>query len=379
MTTVGGPSVLLDATPIPASRGGVGRYVDGIVPALVEAGVRLTVVCQARDADGFRESGARVVVAPARAASTRGRLVWEQMGLPRLARALRVDVIHSVHYTFPIFTRRTHAVTVHDLTFFTHPMLHTRAKRFFFRSWIRATRFAKATVITPSRATADEYRRVTGAPESRVVVALLGFDSDLFSPPTPSAVAELSREILPSGGSWIAFLGTLEPRKNVASLIDGYTSATSELMPEERPSLLLAGGEGWDSAVQPAIERARSSGADVRKLGYLPLHQLRSFLGGAQIVAYPSLGEGFGLPVLEAMASGACVLTTRELSLPEVGGDAVAYAGTSAPEIAAALSRLLASPQEREELGRRAIDRAASFTWLAGAERHVDAYERAAA
>jgi glycosyltransferase involved in cell wall biosynthesis len=373
------PSVLIDATPIPADRGGVGRYVDGLVPALIETGANVTVVCQPRDVELFQASGARVESAPATVESTRGRFTWQQFGLPRLARRLEADVIHSVHYTFPLFTRRAHVVTIHDLTFFSHPMLHTRLKRQFFRAWIRACALFRVTVVTPSSATADEYLRVTHAKPATTVVALLGFDRALFSPPLPNQVEELRSTLVGGRGEWIAFLGTLEPRKNVTALIDGFVAATSSRDPRDQPSLLLAGGPGWDTSVEPAIRRAIAAGADVRALGYLSVQELPIFLGGAVIVAYPSLGEGFGLPVLEAMATGACVLTTRKLSLPEVGGDAVEYSGTSSDEIAKALSSLLDDPERREALKVAAVDRAQLFTWRATAARHVVAYTKALA
>ena len=114
---------------------------------------------------------------------------------------------------------------------------------------------------------------------------------------------------------------------------------------------MLAGSPGWDSAVEPAVA-AVPAGMTVLRPGHLPVELLPGLLGGAQVVAYPSLGEGFGLPVLEAMACGAAVLTTRKLSLPEVGGDAVAYTGTGAGDIAAALSDLLDHPEAAGRAGR---------------------------
>jgi glycosyltransferase involved in cell wall biosynthesis len=286
--------------------------------------------------------------------------------------------VHSVHYTFPLFARVGHAVTIHDLTFFTHPELHTRFKRLFFRTWITICRRFGVTAITPSAATASEYTRITGASTQSVTVAHLGIDSSLFHPPTKAATDALRARLdLPNTG-WVAFLGTLEPRKNVTALVDGYAAALDMANRSDRPPLLIAGGAGWDDTVGPAIARAIGAGADVRLLGYLPLHELNAFLGGADIVAYPSLGEGFGLPVLEAMASGACVLTTRELSLPEVGGDAVAYTGTGSLEIATALASLLDSPDRRRELSSRASSRASRFTWDASAGAHLVAYDKAA-
>ncbi len=110
----------------------------------------------------------------------------------------------------------------------------------------------------------------------------------------------------------------------------------------------------------------------VLRPGHLPVELLPGLLGGAQVVAYPSLGEGFGLPVLEAMACGAAVLTTRKLSLPEVGGDAVAYTGTGAGDIAAALSDLLDHPEQRAELSAAAVERAERLHLGGQRRRHIN-------
>ena len=175
---------------------------------------------------------------------------------------------------------------------------------------------------------------------------------------------------------WIAFLGTLEPRKNVPALVRAYTRAASPRA--DPPALVLAGSPGWDLGVQPALD-AVPDGLRVLRPGHLPVDLLPGLLGGALVVVYPSLGEGFGLPVLEAMACGAAVLTTRKLSLPEVGGDAVAYTGTGAGDIAAALTELLDDPARRAQLSAAAVRRAAGFTWTASAAAHQLAYDRAAA
>jgi glycosyltransferase involved in cell wall biosynthesis len=368
---------LVDATAVPRNRGGVGRYVDSIVSALVESGTVLTVVCQTHDLAEYKRRGINAVAAPKRIESILQRFLWEQFALPRLARKLKVDVVHSPHYTFPIFMRTRRVVTLHDMTFFSHPKAHTVLKRRFFSLWIYIAKWMKVVAITPSQATADEFIRVVGGDKNRVVVSHLGFNADQFHPPTAADIERFQvQNQLPSG--WIAFLGTLEPRKNTAALIGGYVHALANVPVSERPALLLAGGEGWDTAVNPAIARARTAGFEVRKLGYVPLDELPSFLGGATIVAYPSLGEGFGLPVLEAMATGACVVTTEKLAIPEIGGDAVAYTGTSAIAIGAALISLLNDAPRRKRLGAAGIVRAASFTWRLSAGRHREAYLLAA-
>jgi glycosyltransferase involved in cell wall biosynthesis len=146
---------------------------------------------------------------------------------------------------------------------------------------------------------------------------------------------------------------------------------------ERPPALVLAGGAGWDSRLDAAVA-AVPAGLRVLRPGYLPFPELPGFLGGADVVAYPSLGEGFGLPVLEAMACGAAVLTTRRLALPEVGGDAVAYTGTAPDEIGRDLAALLDDPTRRGALAEAGRRRAEEFTWARSAELHVEAYERAA-
>ncbi|HEV2886057.1 MAG TPA: glycosyltransferase, partial [Jatrophihabitans sp.] len=140
--------------------------------------------------------------------------------------------------------------------------------------------------------------------------------------------------------------------------------------------LVLAGGRGWDDAIDEAVA-AVPAGLTLLRPGYLPLADLPGLLGAATVVAYPSLGEGFGLPVLEGMACGAAVLTTRRLALPEVGGDAVAYTEPDDASIADALSWLLADPELREQLGQAGLARAARFSWAACAEAHLRAYELA--
>jgi len=178
-----------------------------------------------------------------------------------------------------------------------------------------------------------------------------------------------------NGRRYIPFLGTIEPRKSVPDLTRAWVAAVGE--GPDPPALVLAGGRGWDDEVDAAVA-AVPPHLTLLRPGYVPLGDLPGLLGGAEIVAYPSLGEGFGLPVLEAMACGATVLTTDRLALPEVGGDAVAYCGTDSASIAAHLGRLLGDAGERRRLADLARQRAALFTWERAAEIHLEAYRAAA-
>jgi glycosyltransferase involved in cell wall biosynthesis len=265
-------------------------------------------------------------------------------------------------------------VTLHDATFFSDPDVHLAVKARFFKQWTRFSCRHADALLVPSQATKDELVRAVHADPDRVKVIPHGVDHQKFRPPTVDEVREARTWLgLPSDAAFIAFLGTLEPRKNVPGLIRAYVVSCSS-MPVP-PTLVLAGGTGWDSEIDTALAELPKRLRVIRP-GFVPDHVLPGLLGGAEVVAYPSFGEGFGLPVLEAMACGATVLTTDRLSLPEVGGDAVAYAKSpGVDDVAVALSQLLADPAHRASLGALAAARAATFGWLQTAQGHREVYE----
>ena len=369
---------LIDATAVPVDRGGVGRYVDNLIPALVRVGVEVRAVCQLREREHYAQLSSREPVTVSRVVERRPvRLAWEQSGLVRAAKLIGADVVHSPHYTHPLLSRIPQVVTLHDATFFTDPEVHARLKVRFFRLAIRLALTRADCCVVASQASADALVAVAGADPDQLQVAHLGVDTAVFAPPTAAAVGAVRERLgLREGQSWVAFLGTLEPRKNLGSLIRGWVAAVRDRV--DPPALVLAGGSGWDDSLD-AASAAVPAGLTLLRPGYLPLELLAGLLGGAVVVAYPSLGEGFGLPVLEAMACGAPVLTTRKLALPEVGGDAVAYTDTDAASIADALRNLLDDAGWRTRLGAAGLARAAGFTWEACAAAHVRAFERALA
>ncbi len=368
--------VLIDATAVPPNRSGVGRYVDGLIGALDGD---LVIACQARDAEHYTALAPRALVLPQspRIASVPLRLLWEQVILPRVARRAGAQVIHSPHYTLPLLSRLGRVVTFHDATFFSDPGVHTRLKRFFFRTWIRlSTRLADA-IIVPSAATASEILRYV-AHEREFVVAHHGVDPAVFHPPTPSEIIDAAGKLGLGDRPWIAHLGTIEPRKNLPQLVRAYGELVSRWDTSwgPVPLLALAGSVGWGDSLESEIASVEPPG-QVRSLGYIPLELVRSFLGGSLVVAYPSLGEGFGLPVLEGMACGAAVLTTNRLALPEVGGAAVSYTEIDAASITAAMVSLISQPSVRRKLSRLGPLRAREFTWERCAEVHYGAYASA--
>jgi glycosyltransferase involved in cell wall biosynthesis len=373
------PRVLFDATSVPADRGGVGRYVDGLLGALgSREDVDLVVVCQRTDSEHYERQlpQAQVVTGPAAVSHRPARLAWEQTGLPLLAQQVGARVLHSPFYTCPLRASCPVTVTVHDATFFTEPEHYDKSRRTFFRSAIKTSLRRAERVIVPSKATRDELIRLLDADPTRIDVAYHGVDSAAFHAPSADEKARVRARLGLGESTYIAFLGAKEPRKNVPNLIRGWARAVANR--PQPPALVLAGGQGHDDEIDQAVAGVP---AHLRLLrpGYLRFADLPGFLGGALVAAYPSYGEGFGLPVLEAMACGAPVLTTPRLSLPEVGGDAVAYTGPDQDAIAKDLAALLDDDERRLALAGAGLARAKEFSWDSSVDVHLASWGRAAA
>ena len=366
------PHILVDATAIPANRGGVGRYLERLLPALAEEGAQLSVVCQPRDVEWIAGSatGITVIPAPGAARSRPLRLAWEQTGLPRLAAKIRSDVIFSPHYTMPLATRIPVVVTLHDATFFSMPEVHSAVKRRFFTTWSRLSIRRAAACVVPSRATKDELLRWVHPKQDTITVAYHGVDLDIFHVPTEAEIAA-ARETLSGAPRWVAFLGTIEPRKNVGNLIRAFdlvAVGATDL------HLALTGASGWDGEIDGLV--AASPAHDrIHRLGFVDDAALPGLLGGAAAFVYPSLGEGFGLPVLEAMACGAPVVTTPFLALPEVGGDVAVYSQPDAASLAIAIREVIAEDTATRRT--RGVERAKGFSWAASARTHLAVFTAA--
>lgn len=367
--------VLVDVSAVPPDPVGAGRYTVELVRALAPTEVDLVLL--ARRDDGARwvelAAGAEVhAVAPVRRPA---RLAWEQTHAPGLADELELDVWHGPHYTRPLRAAVPSVVTVHDLTFFDHPEWHERTKVAYFRRMIPAAIDGADAIVAVSGHTAEGVREHF-APAAPVVVAPHGVDHARFrTDPDPDDEDHL--DAIGVRSPYVAFVGLLEPRKDVPRLVDAFARVSPS-----RPNLrlVLAGGDGWGAkAVREAVAASGVASRIVRP-GYIPSATVPALLRHAEIVAYPSLVEGFGLPALEALACGAPLVSTAGSAVEEVVGDAallVAPGDTDA--LTSALDWLLDDPHARVDLALRGPARAAPYTWAASAAIHLDAYRLAAA
>ncbi len=378
-------TVALDASAVPERPVGAGQYVLQLAGALSTRPDVDLVVCSRRTDRARWEALAAPVGLLASAPDSRPlRVAWERTRLGPLAAGAGAAVLHAPHYTMPRRPPVASVVTIHDLSFFEWPRWHERSKVLLFRRAIRTAARTAEVVVCPSRITADSLHRWCRV-DAEVVVAPHGVDAGRFRPDEPSPGADASAIARLDGrlagpDRFLLFVGTLEPRKDVPTLVEAFARVAGR---HPDALLVLAGGRGWGAdAVDRSVAASGLAGRIVRT-GYVGDPEVAALLRTATAAVYPSRYEGFGLPALEALACGTPLVTTSGTAMEEVAGasallvgpgdvaaladaiDLVLASSTGAPDAAAAERRALG-----QEIARR-------HTWEASAALHVAAYRSA--
>ena len=289
-------------------------------------------------------------------------IVWVQSTLPQRVARWGADVLVSALTIGPARGDTPFVSTVHDLTPLTHPEWHAaRTLVGFVPLWERTVERA-SRFLCVSKTTARELVERYPETASRVRVTLNGVDTEFFSPADDPAARRRTRQRYAAGRPFLLYLGTLEPRKNVEALVVACERMWGRR--RARPDLVLAGGSGWKTA---GLHRriARSAYRDkIHIAGYAARDAARDLYRSAEAFVYPSLAEGFGLPILEAMACGTPVVASTTEALREVGGDAALYAPPRDVEtLSRQIERALEDEPLREALARAGPRRAAGFRW----------------
>jgi glycosyltransferase involved in cell wall biosynthesis len=355
--------IVVDVSPLSLPRTGIGNYVRGMVAGLSEAAAgRHELVAFGpsgpRGRRRIRESLAGLSVElrlPLLPRAHAWRTAWSRFGSPPVESVVGpLDVFHFSDWMYPPQRGGVRATTVHDLVPLRFPeWVQPRTRRMHTPKYENAARTCDRVFVN-SRFTADEVAELLRVAAERIVVAYPGID--------PRFRPEGERSELP--GPYVLAVSTLEPRKNVHALLAAFT-----LLRGRRPELTLAiaGLAGWEERPLEAV--------GVRLLGFVPDEELARLYRGAAAFAYPSRFEGFGLPVVEALASGTPAVVSSHPSLDEASGDvALRVEPEDAEAFACALERALEAPDALRERG---LAHAARFTWRACGEAVLAGYESA--
>jgi len=298
---------------------------------------------------------------------------WWTIGLPLYIKRARLDLFHGTNYDIPVWGGCPTVLTIHDLSQLLFPETHEerrvrRARRRLPLMSRRAT-----MIITPTEAVKAEVCEHLRVPRSKVVVVNEAPRRSFQPMPLAQASATLQR--LGIENEYILYVGTIEPRKNLITLVKAFEDLLHSTT--LRPQLVIAGKKGWlTDELFTYIESAKL-GDRLRLTGYLGDDELRALYSACRVMVYPALYEGAGLPTLEAMACGAPVITTNTAAIVEMVGDkARLFSPQDFRGLAEHLVELLQNPAAREAMSRAGIQHAAQFTWERTARETLDIYRR---
>ena len=369
--------IAIDTRPLFFTRGGIVSYLRSLISALIRVAPdnRYALLCPKSGSGLLHESGIPEAAWHTLRLPLHNRLlesVWENLLVPAASLRNGFDLIHFPRFAVPRLRVGRTVVTVHDLSYHHHPeALVPRARRYFEAVTAKAVARADA-VIAVSNRTRQDLLDLYPIPPERVHVVHNGVESR-FCPDDREAARERIQRSYGLQEEYFLFMGTLEPRKNVVGLLKAYAIFLES--DRSRIPLILAGGKGWmyDEIFQTA--ESLGLGDRVRFRGHVPGEDQPDLYRAARAFVYPSLYEGFGLPVVEAMACGLPVVTSNTSSLPEVAGDAALLVDPASPEaIAEAMTRLAGDSALAEDLRSLGLKRAARFSWDEAARGTLDVY-----
>jgi glycosyltransferase involved in cell wall biosynthesis len=363
---------------VPGETGGMEVAARELIPALVDsapAGVRFTAFVNREAAAAKDGPWGELLPAVTVPVNARNRIQWvlgEQLLLPRLAAHEGVDLVHSLASTAPVRGPFRRVVTVHDLIYARFPEAHAGVRDIGMRVLVPSAVRRSHRVIVDSQSTRRDLVELLGTSEERIDVVPLGLGTVRRCDPLPEPELRLRLDL--GERPVVLSLSAKRPHKNLLALI----GALALIPAESRPMLVLP---GYPTAHEGELrERTRLLGleGDVRFLGWLSAEELEGLWSIATAFVYPSLYEGFGLPVLEAMARGVPVACSNASSLPEVAGDAASmFHPHDHQAIATAVQRLLSDQALAERLRVHGLERAREFSWERTARMTLDSYARA--
>lgn len=305
--------------------------------------------------------------------------IWLQTGASRIIQRDRLDLFLGTAHVLPLGLPSTvrKLLIVHDLVWKLFPETATIYNRLVQRLFSKRSIETADVIIAVSESTKRNLQELLGLEAKKIKVIHNGI-SPIFHPQGAGNAAKYTAGKYGVSPNYVCAVGTLEPRKNLVRLIEAF--AILKRRDGCPPQLVIAGPRGWGNLqLEKKAEKAGLTGGDVIFLGFVPDQDLPLLYSGAAVFVFPSLYEGFGLPLLEAMACGTPVVCSNRSSLPEIGVDAVLYVNPeSAEEIAFAIEKILGDSILRESLIQRGLKRAGEFSWDSCARSFLSVFEEVA-
>jgi glycosyltransferase involved in cell wall biosynthesis len=366
----------IDATPLPYNPVGAGIYIIQLINALQQENTDQEIFVFAfphiLDHVNITESQRfKWVIKDYK--SPPFRLIWEQAVLPILARQWRLDLLHSLHYTRPLILPCKSVVTFHDMTFYKLPSFHTKIKRMYFQYAIQASASLSDAIITVSENTRKDAINLLKLPNHKIFATPSGISNN-FSPIKDYELLDKCRIKYNLPQDFILYVGLIEPRKNIPSLLRAYHKLTLE---DQVPFLVIAGRPGWGIEEVNYYIDALNLKDKVHFTGYVDREDLPMIYNLATIFVYPSIYEGFGFPPLEAMACGTPTITTAISSMPEFVGDACLLVPPQDDEaLYQAIKKLLYNKDLQQDLSIKGHQQASQFTWERTARETLEVYQK---
>jgi glycosyltransferase involved in cell wall biosynthesis len=352
---------------------GIGTYIRNLLRHLARLDDKTdyVVLCREEDCAFATELGENFRAVPER---SRGYSIREQIAVPLDLRRERADLFHAPHYVLPPLTPCRSVVTIHDCIHLRFPQyLPNRLGYAYARSslWVAAHRSAR--VLTVSEASKRDILRYFRIPESKIVVIYNAIDQRFSEEPPADEVMRV-RERYQLNDPFVLYAGNIKPHKNLERLIEAFHMIRRGEF--EHVKLLIIGDEISKYATLRRTVHRYKLHKHVRFFGFVPDATLAILYRLARVFVFPSLYEGFGLPPLEAMASGTPVITSNVSSLPEVVGDAAMLIDPYEPDaIAGAMRRVLADDRLRDDMRERGLARAREFSWDRSIRRVREIYD----
>jgi glycosyltransferase involved in cell wall biosynthesis len=352
-------------------RAGIHNYIAQLLRHMAKLDSPYDFIVYCNSPETLIDTDLRLVSTALPAGRPVGRILWEQLAWPVSARRQGLDLLHSMAFVTPYASSRPSVVTVYDLSFIHLPEQFTRLRRLYLSRQTHRSCRSAVRVVTISASGRQDVHRQFKVPLDRIDVVSPGVD-DIYQT-QPASVIEAFRQERRLPRNFFLHVGTLQPRKNIPLLVEAFAD-----LADANTALVLVGGKGW--LYDEVFDRVRALGVEerVRFAGYVPDSELPLWYNAASALVFPSFYEGFGMPVLEAMACGTPVIAARTSAVPETAGEAALYFD---PQDKVALRERMAAvlddPSQAATMRHKGLMQAGRYSWQRSARAMLEVYRKA--